>query len=287
MHSNKKGIILSGLSDEAGPDIESQIAVHQELGWNHMELRLVDGKNVAGELSEAAFERVAGSIEQSEMEVTCFASAIGNWSRHIRDDFSVDRNELKNTIPRMNRLGVKYIRTMSWLGDGVDDDDWRDEVFRRYRELVAMAADGGVLLAHENCTGWGGLSVENSLRLLDTINSPNLVPLFDIGNTISHGQDPWEFYTGLKSRIRYIHVKDCQRNTEAEGGRSSKYSFPGEGDAMVREILSDAVDSGYEGVISIEPHVEKVVHDSGKAPSVTRMRESYLKYGRMLEKILN
>ena len=47
--------ILTGIADEAAHDIDGQIKVHQELGWNTIELRMVDGKNAAGALSEEAF----------------------------------------------------------------------------------------------------------------------------------------------------------------------------------------------------------------------------------------
>jgi sugar phosphate isomerase/epimerase len=277
-------IVLSGLADEAGADLPTQIAVHQELQWDHIELRLVDGKNVAGELPDDAFDRLVEGIEESGLKVTGFASAIGNWSRSITDSFDVDLNELKTAIPRMHRLGVQYIRTMSWLGDGVDEADWKREAIRRYRELAAMAEDGGVFLAHENCTGWGGLTAGHMIQLIEEVGSENVVVLFDIGNTISHGYRAWDFYEGLKDRIRYLHVKDCVSNPE--GGRSERFRFPGEGDAQVREILADALSLGYEGVISIEPHIASVVHDSANDPSPTFMRESYLKYARTLEDIL-
>ena len=155
MSNKRRTNILSGLADEAGADIETQIAVHRELGWPHMELRLVDGKNACGQLDDEEFGRAARAIEESGMIITCFASAIGNWSRHIEGDFGVDLAEMRTAVRRMNRLGVRYIRTMSWLGTGVDETEWRREVIRRYRELVKIAADGGVIIAHENCTGCG------------------------------------------------------------------------------------------------------------------------------------
>ena len=51
-------VILTGIADEAAADIESQVRTHQELGWDHIELRLVDGKNVSGELEDKEFDRV-------------------------------------------------------------------------------------------------------------------------------------------------------------------------------------------------------------------------------------
>ncbi len=270
--------ILTGIADEAGADIDSQIAAHRDLGWNAIELRLINGRNAAGDLAQDQFDAAAARIEEAGLTVTGFASAIGNWSRKIGDDFSRDVTELRTAIPRMQRFGTKFIRTMSWVGTGVDDSDWRNEVFRRYRELASIAEDGGVLLAHENCTGWAGQSARHMRDLLEAVDSPNLVVLFDIGNTLSYGQSTWSFYQEIKDQIRYVHIKDSLRN----GG----YAFPGEGDAIVPEVVGDLLKTGYNGVFSIEPHIANIVHDGGAKASPEEMYQSYLRYGRMAMELL-
>ena len=277
-------MIISGIADEAGKNIEAQIRAHQELGWNAIELRFIDGVNVAADLPDDAFEMLAEKVLESGLKVTGFASAIGNWSRNIRDDFSKDVEELKTVITRMDRFGTKYIRTMSWVGDGATDSEWRDESIRRYKELAKIAEDGGVILAHENCTGWAGLSAENQRQLIEEVDSENLCVLFDIGNTVAYGYDPIEYYQGVKDLLRYVHIKDCLVNPQ--GGKSDLFTFPGEGDAKVKEILTDLKASGYEGVVSIEPHVAAIAHDSSVKPSEEEMFNSYLKYGRMTTELV-
>jgi sugar phosphate isomerase/epimerase len=274
-------LTLTGIADEAANDIDGQIEVHRELGWKTIELRMVDGENAAGALSDDAFARTADQLEAAGMTVTSFASAIGNWSRRIDNDFVIDTDELKTAIPRMRRLGTKFIRTMSWIGEGVDESAWRDEAIRRYRELAKMAEDGGILLAHENCNGWAGLGPTHTRTLIEEIGSPNLVVLFDIGNTVSHGLPTWEYYEGVKDLIRYVHVKDGRR--KPDGAHSSDFTYPGEGDAMVREVLTDLLKDGYQGVVAIEPHLASLVHVQDQDPDPEAMRTSYLKYGRLLE----
>ena len=272
-------MILTGIADEAGRDIDTQIRAHKELGWDAIELRLVNGKNVAGELSDSEFDQVCKALEDSEMRVTCFASRIANWSRHIRDDFAIDKEDLKRSIPRMKRLGVGMMRVMSWKGEGVPESEWRDTAIRRMKELSTMAEDAGIALAHENCDGWGGLSAQHMIDLRDAVASPNFVLLFDLGNTISHGLDPVEFFSTIRGQFEYLHVKDARVNPQ--GGRSADYTYCGEGDARLKEYLRIIVqEDRYDGVISIEPHVAAVVHLSGKQPSEESMYRSYLEYGR-------
>lgn len=277
-------MILTGIADEAGKDLATQIRAHQELGWSAIELRLVDGQNVAGEMDDAAFSRLVTPLRDAGMTVTCFASAIGNWSRTITDDFEIDRRELLTAAKRMKRLGVTFIRTMSWVQGDAGEAHWRDETIRRYRELVKIAAEQGVVLAHENCTGWAGLSAENTRRLVDEVNSEHLAVLFDTGNTISHGHEPWDFFQGVKDLIGYVHVKDCRWSPDR--GRSQDYAFLGDGHAMVRQILTDLIVGGYDGVISIEPHIAAVVHQGPGDADPQKMFDSYIHYGRRLQEMV-
>ncbi len=265
-------MILSGLADEAGRDIDTQIRAHREIGWNSIELRTVDDENVAGVMSDETFDRVAAAVEDAGMSASGFGSAIGNWSRHINDDFQRDVDDLKTSIPRMHRLGAKAMRTMSWVGDGVDEKTWRDEAIRRYRELTKIAEDGGIILAHENCTGWASLNPDNMRELMETIDSPNLRFLLDIGNTVNSGTPPHAWYEGVKPFICYIHIKDCRID--------GPYTFPGEGDAPLLELIADQLRLGFDGVLAIEPHIDKVIHLADNVPDPQKMYESYVEYGK-------
>jgi len=267
-------MILSGLADEAGNDIDTQIRAHRAIGWDSIELRTVDGENVAGVMPDDAFDRMAAKIEDAGMSASGFGSAIGNWARHINDDFQRDVDDLKKSILRMHRLGAKAVRTMSWVGDGVDETTWRDEVMRRYRELTKIAEDGGVILAHENCTGWASLNPANMRELMETIDSPNLRVLFDIGNTVNSGTPPHEWYEGVKPFICYIHIKDYRIGPEEIA------TFPGEGAAPLMEVLTDQFRLGYDGVLAIEPHIDKVIHLADNVPDPRRMYNSYVEYGK-------
>jgi hypothetical protein len=55
---------------------------------------------------------------------------------------------------------------------------------------------------------------------------------------------------------------------------------------MVREVLTDVLSRGYDGVIAIEPHIASLVHVQDQDPDPEAMRSSYMKYGRMLEEMV-
>lgn len=280
-----EGIALCGLADEAGDAIETQLKAHLALGWQSIELRMVNRRMVTVDLSEAEFNHALAQLDQVGFKVTALSSAIGNWSRSIEGDFAIDVRELETAIGRMKRLGTRFLRTMSWTRGGATETEWRAEAIRRYRILAEMAEKADVVLLHENCAGWGGQSAVHMGELIDAVRSPHVGVLFDIGNTISHGYEPWAFYAGLRGRISYVHVKDCRRNPQ--GGRSADYADVGDGHAMVREILIDLLASGYRGVISIEPHIAAVIHHGASTADPTRRYDAYIGYGRRLEGIVD
>jgi len=269
-------MIYSGIADEAGRPIETQIKAHRELGWDHVELRMVGDQNLT-DVSDEEFERVLGLVNDAGMKISCFASQLGNWSRDITGDFDVDKEELARAIPRMQQAGTKYIRTMSWKQSNATLEEWKDEAIRRMGELAKMAADGGVALAHENCTGWASEGPAETVELLEKVDSPGLVVLYDTGNSVGYGKDTLGFLHGVIDRIAYVHIKDMTK--EADG--SSHGVFPGEGQSLLRQQLTEILRSGYDGVFSIEPHVAAVIHEGKKGDDPEALYESYIKYGKM------
>jgi len=269
-------MFFSGIADEAGRPLEVQIRAHKELGWDHLELRQVDGTTLAY-ASEREFEEIRTRLERAGMRVSCFASQIANWSRDIRGSFDKDLDELRRAIPRMRALDIPYVRIMSWANrSGVPEAEWRAEAIRRLKELAHMAEDGGVILVHENCDGWGGLGPEQTLDMLCAVDSPALRLVFDTGNPVAHGQESFEYYSRVKEHVAYVHVKDARM----EAGRV-RYTWPGEGQGGVGEILSDLLARGYEGGLSIEPHLAAIIHE-GTESSPEEMYRSYIQYGRRL-----
>jgi sugar phosphate isomerase/epimerase len=277
-------MFYSGISDEAGKSIDRQIQAHNDLGWDHLELRMVDGDNFTA-VSDATFDVVCEKLAAANKKVSCFGSAIANWARPITCDAQIDIDDLKRAIPRMQKMGTSFIRVMSYPNDDknpLSDSDWRNEAIARMKVLAKMAEDGGIILAHENCSGWGGLSSENSNILLGEVNSPALKVVFDTGNPVTYGQDAWDYYQDVYKDIVYVHVKDAIR----ENGEDT-YTYCGDGMGYVREILGDLLSKGYDGGISIEPHLAAVIHTGQQADNEDALYRSYTEYGRRLMAIVD
>jgi L-ribulose-5-phosphate 3-epimerase len=163
----------------------------------------------------------------------------------------------------MRRTGTEIVRVMSYPNDGWAESEWKAEVLRRLRELARIAEDGGIVLAHENCDGWAGQGPGQSLELLDAVASPALALIYDTGNPVAHGQDPWSYYLAIREHVVHIHIKDYVRDPAAPGGYRA--TLPGHGGGRIPEIVADLKRRGYGGWFSIEPHLLSVIHEGKDA----------------------
>jgi sugar phosphate isomerase/epimerase len=283
---------LTGFADEAAPDIDGQIRATKELGWKYIESRSIDGVNLTM-VDDAKFEEVCAKLDAAGIRINCVGSGVANWSQKITEPPDASYREMERALVRMRRLGTKMIRIMSFaIPPEVIDYDWSTEAIKRVKNIARMAEDAGVLCVHENCSGWGSLSWEHALRLLEGVNSPALKLVYDTGNPLFHDdvrgpkpykrQDPWDCYVHLRDHIVYVHIKDGY-----EVGDKQVCTFPGEGKAMVREVLADLFSRGYDGGISIEPHMAVVYHDKSITSPAEIRYNNYIEYGRRMEKLIS
>jgi sugar phosphate isomerase/epimerase len=285
-------VYLTGFADEAAGDIDSQIAATKELGWSNIEARNISGKNIH-DLPDDQFDVVRGKLLDAGVSVNCFGSAIANWGKSIEAPFDSSIAEAKRAIPRMQALGTKLIRIMSLAvrKNHGPEDQMEEERFRRVRELVRMFSDAGLTCVHENCMNYGGMGAVYTLRLIDAV--PGLRLVFDTGNPIFTDdysrplpypkQSSWEFYSRVRDHVSYVHIKDGVWDA---GTGQMTYTFAGDGQGDVKRILTDLIRRGYDGGISIEPHLSVVFHDESVKDEAKARRANYVEYGRRLMKLL-
>lgn len=287
-------MILTGFADEAGRDLNTQIKATQELGWNYISARGIDGKNIH-DLSDSDFETAFDQLENAGIKIAEFGSLIGSWAKSINTDFSITLGEVERAIPRMQRLGVNIVRVMSYAQEPWGCDQNEQERFYRLSEVTARFTHAGIITAHENCMNWGGFSVEHSLRLLDAV--PNLKLIFDTGNPTFqrdrskpslHGNFPWQdsldFFHAVKEHVIHVHIKDCINPVSDDV--EPVYTFPGNGQSHIGEIISELKKLEYQGFIAIEPHVATVFHAKADEIDWKQCYDSYVKYGRELEHLI-
>jgi sugar phosphate isomerase/epimerase len=287
---------LMGIGDEAGASLETQLAATRDLGWKFIELRAAElpghAKGNFHDIPDAAFDAAVQLLEHSGVQVYCFGSAIMNWAKKIDDPFEITLGEVKRCLPRMIRLGTKFVRIMSFK-PGAEEYRIPTEVFRRVKDVTNQFRDAGIQPVHENCMNYGGMSWQHTLELLD--KCPGLKLVFDTGNPVFltdrskpkpwPRQNAWKFWTNVRDHVVHLHVKDATWDKTKD---TETYNWPGEGQGCVREILQDAKQRGYSAGVSIEPHMVTVFHDPNAktTPAHDAARKNFVAYGRRLERLL-
>jgi sugar phosphate isomerase/epimerase len=287
-------MIFMGIADEAGASLDTQIQATRELGWRNIEARnvQVEGHSCANihDIPDAAFNLARLKLEAAGVSVYCFGSTIGNWAKQIDQPFDLSLAEVKRAIPRMQSLGTRFIRIMSFaIRPGTDQ--MKEERFRRLREMTRLFLDAGIQPVHENCMNYGGMGWPFMLELLEQV--PGLKVVFDTGNPVFNDdrskplpwpkQDPWEFYLKVRDFIAHVHIKDARWDPVK---KDAHYTYPGEGDGQVKRILGDLAARKYAAGISIEPHLAVVFHDASVTSSAEAQYRTFVEYGRRLMELV-
>lgn len=232
---------IYAFADEASPLIPKQIAALQRNHLQGLEIRGVDGQNISDITLEKA-RQVRQQLDDAGLTVWSIGSPIGKIS--IEDAaFPAHLDKLRHTLTLANILGAENLRMFSFYMPG-SAEPWRQKVIDQVGEMLRAAEGSGVTLCHENEKGIYGDTASRCLDLLTAF--PKLQGVFDPANFIQCGQDTLATWSMLKSRTKYLHIKDAQ----ADG-----HVVPaGKGAGHVQEIVADFRNLGGQ-CLTIEPHL--------------------------------
>lgn len=282
---------LTGFADEAAQTIEEQIRITKKLGWSNIEARSISGTNIH-DMPQDKFEEAVEKLNSAGVKINCFGSTVANWGCQITDPFEETLQRVERAIPRMQQLDCKLIRIMSYAVLKDTDDQMETERFRRLNEITKKFLDAGLQPVHENCMNYGGMSYQHTLKMLE--NVPGLKLVFDTGNPLFNKdmskpaphpyQDSWEFYSNVREHVEYIHIKDARLDPATN---QPAYKYPGDGDGDVRKILEDLLVNGYDGGISIEPHLANVFHSANNEFDPVQSEQTYTEYGKRISAMID
>ena len=239
-------IELSGFADEINPQLDEQIRVLKKLGMHYVEMRGANGKGLV-EYPLDEVEKIKEQLDENDIHLSSVGSPIGNIP--ITQDFEEHFKLFCHTVNIAHVMEVPYIRMFSFfMPEGEDPEKYHDEVFRRVRRMADYAAKHNVILLHENEKEIYGDVADRCRKLMKEFYSDHFKAVFDFANFVQCHQDTKEAYEMLKPYIEYVHVKDAE-------WESGQVVPAGHGDGNVKEILKMLKESGYEGFLSLEPHL--------------------------------
>lgn len=200
-------------------------AVH-ELGYDGLELRLLDGEPIdVIELPASTRRTVAAALAGTEL--VCLDTSI-----ELAGAFE---RPLPAALELAREWGTDTIRV---FGGDVGD---LGEVARRVGPLLAE----DVVVALETHDHFASAArVGELLRLVD---SPSLAAIWDLHHPTRVGESPVDVVRELGPSIRLVHVKDARRR-----GELWELVPLGEGEVPVRESLAALRGLGYDGWLTVE-----------------------------------
>lgn len=238
---------LSAFADEAGGSLDEQIAALQRAGIRYIDLRNVDGHNISALPLDHA-EKVREKLDAAGIRVAMFGSPIGKID--IADDLQIDLDKLRHLGQLSKILNCRAVRIFSYYNrkERRPFQDWRQESFRRLQALRDEAERLGLVLYHENEGEIFGDHPQENLEIARTFRDGRTFRIiFDFSNFNISGDDVWKAWELLRDVVDGFHLKDSD---------TSKQHVPlGQGAGYVRQILSDALQRGWQGPMTLEPHL--------------------------------
>lgn len=237
---------FAAFADESSPILSGQIDALKRNGFDYLEIRNINGKNISDlTLSEA--KEIAAQLADQGLSVKSLGSPIGKIP--VDGDYAAHLDLYKHTLDLAGVFGADKIRLFSfYIPKGMDPAACRDTVLRRMDDFVVLAKPHGVTACHENEKGIYG---DIASRCLDLHrNVPGLAAVFDPANFIQCGQDTLEGWEMLCDYVNYMHIKDALPD--------GRVVPPGEGIGYVPVLLEKFAAQGGK-LLSLEPHLSDFV----------------------------
>ena len=256
--------IKIGYSTLACPDwtLEEAFERGSSYGYDALELGMIKGEFVTVRGISENLSQLKALSDTSG----CRMMAIGSMVQLARDE-PEERvaavAEARSLLELGGELGIDFVRVFAgWLSSN-PSTDWRlDVVTQGLEQLIDTAVSTDVKLALETHDVFS--SSANVRRVLERMQSPCVVALWDVLHPCKVDETPHDVCTSLDGRIGYAHVKDAYRSGDAEGWTPVSM---GQGDVPVKEAVQLLYHGSFDGYYVVE--YEKGNHRDLVEPEVS------------------
>jgi sugar phosphate isomerase/epimerase len=255
---------LAAITDEFSPNLEAALSAMAGIGMTGTELRVVWGKNIM-DLTDDEVRQAAKLIRGKGMKVLSIASPILKCvlpggpevdTRFQQDVFASshtynDQGRLAERAFRICELtGAKIVRVFSFWRT-VEPEKCVDAVCEALSVLADKAKERGLTIGLENEHACNIGTAGEAVRVLKSVEHPNLKLVWDPANMLVAGEEPFPFgYQMLPiDRIIHVHAKDCVMD-----GHKPQWGPLGTRGIDWRGQIEALLRDGYRGAVSLETH---------------------------------
>ncbi|MBE6928713.1 MAG: sugar phosphate isomerase/epimerase [Ruminococcaceae bacterium] len=241
--------MISGFADEASKDFLTQVETVKKLGMEYLCLRALDGRSIADYTEAEAVNYIKPKLDEYGLKVSSIGSPIGKVPVNDEEAFEKQLVQLEELCKIANVVGARYIRLFSfYMPKDEDPAPYFDTVVAKMRRFVEICDRYGVIAMHENEKGIYGDTGARCLELYKAFEGTTMAAAYDFANYVQCDEDPVECYELVKDYIAYVHVKDARKSDH-------RNVLCATGDGQIPKILADLKARGYDGFLTMEPHL--------------------------------
>lgn len=241
--------MISGFADEICAPFEEQLKTVSGLGMKYLCIRAADGRSITEFSVEEAESYIKPMLEKYGLKVSSLGSPIGKIPVDDEDAFTMQLSQLDTLCRIANVLDCRYIRLFSfYTPKNADPEPYFDTVVAKLRKFIAVCDKYGVVPVHENEKAIYGETGARCLKLYKALEGTSLVAAYDFANFVQCDQDPVECYKMVRPYIGYMHIKDAKAEDHTN-------VLCATGDGHIPEIMADLQKTGYDGFMTLEPHL--------------------------------
>jgi fatty-acyl-CoA synthase len=229
--------------------IEQVAASAATLGYDGVELRLLDGETIDPLRDRSRVERAVGLCRARGIDVPVFDSScrFNLPSPEARDRQVAD---LRSWIALAGDLRVPLIRVFGGEQGSADppssDTKQDGRVIDALRKVAPEAERAHVAVVLETHDAFS--SALRVARVLDAVGSTHVAALWDSHHPYRAGETAEQVINSLGQRIAHVHVKDARRRADG----SWQLAPIGAGEVPVHQALTALERAGYQGYVAVE-----------------------------------
>jgi len=259
---------LSLITDEISQDFDKVLGIAKQYGLKKVEVRMVWGKNIAL-FTDENIQKMKDSLKLHDMGISMISGPFGKcflpssrFAKHDKKSFArnpeYNLSHFNRLLDIANQLGTKFIRIFNFFKSSrkVREKDWA-EMKSLLLPYIKRAEKEGFILMLENEHVCFADNIANTKRFLSEIQSPAIKLNLDPGNFFSAKEKttPETFEWFYKhDLVGYMHIKDPIRRLPMIGGI---FGIVGQGKINYKDLIHQAIDSGFDGFFSLETHCLK------------------------------